>query len=316
MSLASKITALQDRAHMLQKARHFFSERNILEVDTPLLSSAAPIDQHIDIMTIPLEEGQKGFLHSSPEYAMKRLIASGLTDIYQMSHVFRKGEISPLHNPEFTMVEWYKKDYTFEGIIDDTIAFIRLFLGDLKVSKICYRKALQTYAKIDYVHAKPETLMQCVKQHPLAPSSDLSSWDKDTLLQWITSFIVEPHFTGNELHVLYHFPASQAALSKTDLVGEEKVAKRFEVYYQGIELANGYSELTDAKEQRTRFIHSNQKRKEMGKEELVLDERLLQALEQGMPDCCGVAVGFDRLMMQRLQKKEIKDVIPFAWCEV
>ncbi|MBY0530097.1 MAG: EF-P lysine aminoacylase GenX [Rhabdochlamydiaceae bacterium] len=310
-SHASKIDLLIDRAALFKAARTFFSDRNILEVDCPALSQAAPIDLHIDIMEVSVASNQIGYLHSSPEYGMKRLLADGSGDIYQMSHVFRKGEIGPLHNPEFTMVEWYRLHFSFEQMIEETLSFIRLFLGDLPASRLSYRETFKRYLNIDSAQATPSELLALAHSLDLPPSA--ASWDKDTLLQLLMSFLIEPRLGENELFVLTDFPASQAALSKTIQKGTESVACRFEVYFRGIELANGYHELTDPQEQRLRLEASNNARQSAGKADLKIDEHFLNALEKGLPDCCGVAVGFDRLMLLRQKKAHLNDVLAFTW---
>lgn len=315
-TLQGKIPFLRDRAQMLQKARGFFAQRDVMEVDCPALSQGASIDLHIDVMKVALKNDQIGFLHTSPEYGMKRLIAAGIGDIYQISHVFRDGEIGPLHNPEFTMAEWYRLGITFEELITETLCFIRLFLGDLPHQTMSYRRALKHFLNIDHLVAPFSELLDCAKANRLDLPSDAQSWDRDTLLQLLVTFLIEPHLGKEDLFVLNHFPASQAALSKTiSLSDGENVACRFEVYYQGIELANGYHELTDPIEQRRRLEASNQARLQAGKEALKIDERFLDALESGLPDCCGVAVGFDRLMMLKSGQIELKNLLPMIWEE-
>ncbi len=310
----SKTFYLKDRALCLQKVRSFFSAKHVLEVDTPLLSHSAPIDEHIEIMTVDLKDSV-GYLHTSPEYAMKRLLSLGIGDIYQLSHVFRLGEVGRLHNPEFTMIEWYRLRMTFPAFIEETLELMRIFLGCLPSSQISYRQALKQYAGIDYVKASLEDLLECAASHGIQLSSQ-SSWSKDSLLSLLIGTIVEPHLGKNELLVLMDYPASQAALAKTEQKEDELVAKRFEVYYQGIELCNGYLELTDAEEQRRRFIESNQKRKDAGKDSLPIDEHLLAALKKGLPECCGVAVGFDRLLMLKHQTHTIGEILPQSWNEI
>ena len=316
MSLESKIPLLKDRAHMFHRARLFFSNLGLLEVDTPILSPAAPIDLHIDIMTTQMHDGRTGFFHSSPEYAMKRLIGAGLTDIYQISHVFRFGEEGRLHNPEFTMMEWYQKDCSFEKIIKDTVSFIKIFLGDIPEAQMSYRDLVNKYTGIDYVTASIEDLTNYIKETSEGYPEDLLSWDKDTLLQYIISFFIEPDLGKEELFILKHFPASQGALAKLQTKGDEMIALRFEIYYQGIELANGYHELTDPKEQQKRLEQANLKRSSIGKKEMPIDLELIAALEKGLPDCSGVAVGFDRLMMLRHKKQTLSPILPFTWNEL
>ena len=311
MSLESKIHILKDRAHMFQKVRHFFSQKNIMEVDTPMLGKAAPIDMHIDVMTIPFKDGKKGFLHTSPEYAMKRLLSMGCPDIYQMSHVFRDGEIGDFHNPEFSMVEWYRLGVPFDSLIEETLEFILLFLENVKTSYFSYREAFIEFANVDYVTATTDDLIACCKKHQMHLPKDAGLWTKDTLLQFIMGFIIEPKL--QTLTVIKDFPATQSALAQTIMKKDEPVAERFEVYFKGTELANGFHELTDPVEQRKRLHEQNCFRKKMGKEELPLDENFLKALEKGLPDSCGVAIGFDRLMLLRHKKKKLEDILPFSW---
>jgi elongation factor P--(R)-beta-lysine ligase len=310
---SSKIAILNDRAAMLALARSFFAQRDVLEVDCPSLSQAAPIDTHIEVMEVCLGEGKTGYLHTSPEYGMKRLLAKGIGDIYQLSHVFRQGEIGLLHNPEFTLVEWYRLNIPFEDFIRETLDFIHLFLDPLPHQFLTYREALRTYAGFDYLNIDPSELIAIAEQKGLDLSEEVKKGDKDSLLQLLMSLLVEPHLGHNCLSVIANFPASQAALAKTALNGEEPIAKRFEIYHQGIELANGYHELTDAKEQRQRLLQTNAQRLHLNKPTLKIDENFLSALDQGLPDCCGVAVGFDRLMLLRHQKDYLEAILPFAW---
>lgn len=314
MSPESRIQNLKDRAVMLSKVRSFFSSKNVLEVDTPILSHSAPIDEHIEVMCVDLQS-TKGYLHTSPEYAMKRLLALGMGDIFQLGHVFRLGEIGRLHNPEFTMIEWYRTALSFEAFIEETIELIRLFLGPYPHKHISYREAFLQYAQIDYVHASTSDLYNCIASHgiDLSPSG---TWNKDALLQLLVGSVIEPHLGKDEITILGDYPSSQAALAKTVRKGDEMVAKRFEIYFQGIELANGYLELTDPQEQRIRFLHSNEKRIQGGKDPLPIDEHFLRALENGLPECCGVAVGFDRLLMLQQKALSLKEILPFSWDEI
>lgn len=308
----NKIALLHDRAAMLARARAFFKDRNVTEVDCPILSQRACVDAHIDL--IPAKYAQKDpcYMHSSPEYGMKRLIAQGMGDIYQLSHVFRDGESGRKHNPEFMMAEWYRVGISFEDLILETLDFIRLFLGDLPHTIITYREALKKYAGIDYVTASRQELITYIQTKNIAPSS-LDNEDNDSLLNYILGMVVEPELGNGELCALAYYPSTQAALAQTRLNGDEKVAERFEVYYRGMELCNGYHELADPVEQRKRFEESNKMRLALGKAALPIDDNFLNALASGFPDCCGVAVGVDRLMMLRNNRSEIGDVIPFAW---
>jgi len=315
-SLESKLPYLKDRAQLFQKARAFFETRGVMEVDCPLLSPSAPVDEHIDILKVHSSYKQNGYLHSSTEYAMKRLLASGSGDIYQISHVFRDGEVGPLHNPEFTMVEWYRKGISFDAMIAETSEFIQLFLGPLPQEKLSYRQTFKHFLNLDYLSADVSDLIACAKEHHLDIPADATSWSRDTLLQLLLSFLIEPKLGTEDLFILTHFPQSQAALAKiTTLSDNEPVGCRFEIYHQGIELCNGYHELTCATEQKRRFEGANCARCAAGKEALKIDEKFLQALEAGLPDCCGVAVGFDRLMMLRHKHKSLRQVVPMTWEE-
>jgi lysyl-tRNA synthetase class 2 len=298
---------------MFTRCRRFFYERGILEVDCPLITGAASVDAHIDLIGVRDPKGWR-YLHSSPEYGMKRLMAEGIGEIYQLAHVFREGEESAKHNPEFTMAEWYRLNVSFEEMIDETVQFVRLFLGDLPYEILSYRDAFRLYAGIDYVNSSPKELLDYIRAKNLSAYPGIEKEGKDALLNLILGTLIEPQLgEKGTLCVLAYYPATQAALAKTCIRGEEQAAERFEIYCQGMELANGYHELTDAKEQRRRFAEANAQRQQAGKEVLPQDEKFLEALEKGLPDCCGVAVGFDRLMMLRHHTNQIQDVLPFSW---
>jgi len=308
-----RIKHLHDRAHMLSRARQFFLERNVLEVDCPALSRFASVDSHIDLIPALYQRQDKAYLHSSPEYGIKRLLAEGIGDVYQLSHVFRDGEFGRHHNPEFMMAEWYRCGISFQAMIDETLDFIRLFVGDLYARHMTYREMFQHYAGIDYTAFSVNDLLHFLEGRGIEASPDVVLEGKDALLNQVLGTVIEPQLGVGELFVLTHYPASQAALAKTLLHGDELVAERFEVYLYGIELANGYHELTDYEEQLRRCIEANRERKKMGKEELPIDENFLSAMAKGIPQCCGVAVGFDRLMMLRHNAGRLSDVIPFSW---
>lgn len=312
---ASRIHLLKDRSAMLATARAFFLNRDVMEVDVPVATSHACIDENIDLIKVVDGQGGKRFLQSSPEYGMKRLLAEGSGDIYQIGHVFRDGEVGARHNPEFTMVEWYRCGFSLEQLVAETASFIELFLGPQPCSILTYRAAMQTYAGIDYVHADEAQLLQCIKKHGIELSAELASGGKDDLLNILIGSVVEPHLGKGQLTAVIDFPASQCALAELDSNEEVTVAKRFEFYYEGNELANGYRELRDFNEQKKRLEKSNQARLKKGKEALPLDPFFLEALKKGLPACCGVAVGFDRLMMLRNKAVHIKDIIPYCWTE-
>lgn len=285
-----KRDALRKRADYMAAVRAYFVERDIIEVDTPAISTASSIDTHIDVMEVELGEGQQGYLHTSPEYGMKKLLAEGSGDIYQMSHVFRKGELSPLHSPEFTMIEWYRCGIDLDAFIEETIDLIRIFLPDQTATILTYQTAFHQHTGLDPFNTNLDDLLDLADKHQLNFSAAMKQSDYDTLLQIIFSSLVEPKL--QTLTVVQDFPKAQAALAQTN----GPVAKRFEIYYQGIELANGFHELTDAEEQERRLQEENHKRQALGKPALPIDNSFLEALRSGLPDCCGVACGFDRLL--------------------
>jgi len=281
------------RANMLRLARNFFYDRDILEVDTAILSGGASIDTHIDLMQTEC----KSFLHSSPEYGMKKLLCHGCADIYQLSHVFRAGEKGRWHNPEFTMLEWYRRDFSFQGIISETVEFIGLFLGGKNIEYLSYRMAFKKYLDLDPFTVEPRVLFSILKSRAVDLPDGILEEGRDSLLNLALGCLIEPELGCEGLTVLYHYPASQSALAKVIESNEGLVAERFEIYFQGVELANGYHELQDYVEQRRRLKQANLDRVALHKPPYPIDENFLLALEEGLPDCCGVAVGFDRLFM-------------------
>jgi lysyl-tRNA synthetase class 2 len=308
----NRLAILRDRAEMLASARSFFSQRGILEVDCPLLSSAASVDAHIDLITALPFSGTR-YMHSSPEYGMKRLLSEGIGDIFQLSHVFRDEEAGAKHNPEFMMAEWYRVGFSFQEMIHETADFARLFLGHMPMNLLSYREAFRHYAGFDSAEVSEEFLMDYIKEKEVPLYPEVVSEGKDALLNLILALCIEPQLGNEGLCALAYYPATQAALAQTCELEGKLVAERFELYYRGIELANGYHELADPLEQRERLVEANQARRTLGKVSLPLDENFLLALKRGLPECCGVAVGFDRLMMLRHREPHIASVLPFIW---
>lgn len=294
------LDALKARAEMVARVRLFFADRHVLEVDTPILSPTAPVATHIDVMTIHFASGSRGYLHTSAEYAMKRLLSEHPVDMYQLCHVFREGEISERHNPEFTMIEWYRMGFSLQKLIEETIQLIELFIGTQKPTYFTYRELFLKYCGFDPFTIKAQEL------HP--------TWSLDTSLDYHMSFKIQPLMKG--LIVVQSFPPSQAALAKLKNDGPNLVAERYEIYYNGLELANGFHELTDPIEQRLRFENDIKDRASMGKPALPIDEEFLSALEKGLPACSGVAVGFDRLLMLQQKATSLQEVVPFTWNQV
>jgi len=288
---------LKIRAQKLQEARRFFETRNVLEVDCGALVKRAPLDPNIDCL--PVEEA---FLHTSPEYALKKLLAKGIGDCYFLGHVYRKEELGSLHNPEFTMVEWYRLGFTLSQMIQETAAFLSIFVGELPVQILSYRTAFEKFLDIDYREV-PLQILQNLAQN--------DTWSRRDCLHYLLSQKIEPHLGRNTLTALTSFPASEAALAKTAIVDGEEVSLRFEIYYEGIELANGYHELSDASIIKERFQKTNKAREQAGKTPYLLDENFLASLDK-LPDCSGVALGFDRALMLHLKLPSIQYVLPWG----
>ena len=298
---------------MLEGARAFFKERGVIEVDCPLLTRMASVDVHIDLIPAIYSGKETRYLHSSPEYGMKRLLVEGIGDCFQLAHVFRDGEYGKKHNPEFMMAEWYRLNIDFDSFVSDTLEFIRLFLGPLPSESVSYREVFEKYLHINPFAASEEELLELLAKYEIDIPNGLKDEGKDAILNIILGVIIEPQLGKDQLTVLQYYPASQAALAKTKSLQGDLVASRYEIYYQGIELCNGYDELACAKEQRARLEEANQGRLFFGKQPLPIDQSFLEALEKGLPSCCGVAVGFDRLMMLRHKAASLAEVIPFDW---
>lgn len=307
------IEILRDRAHMLERARLFFKQRGVLEVDCPLLTQMASVDVHIDLIPAIYNGKETRYLHSSPEYGMKRLLAHGMGDCFQLAHVFRDGEYGKKHNPEFMMAEWYRLNVDFDFIVQDTLEFIRLFLGSLPSECVSYREVFEKYLQINPFAATEDALLDLLIKHEIDIPAGLKEEGRDAILNLLLGVIIEPKLGMDQLTVLQYYPASQAALAKIKSIQGDLVASRFEIYYQGVELCNGYDELASAKEQRARLEEANEGRIFFGKQPLPIDQSFLEALEKGLPSCCGVAVGFDRLMMLRHKAASLAEVITLDW---
>lgn len=302
---------MRSRAELLAKIRNFFFQRAVLEVDCPALSLSAPIDQHIDVMKVCLAN-TTGYLHTSPEYRMKRLLSYDIGDIYQLSHVFRDNECGRWHNPEFTMLEWYRLGWSLEQVIIETLDLLQIALGALPMRTLTYEEAFLQASGLNCNTCTIQELSHCLQFQEIQVSGN---WDRDVLIQLVMSSIVEPTFAPDCLTVITDFPAAQAALAKTRLIHQKHVACRFEVYYKTVEIANGYQELTDPQENRWRIEKENQTRISMGKESLPIDDKFIQDLHN-LPSCSGVALGFDRLLAVKHGLNSLKPILPFSWDEV
>jgi lysyl-tRNA synthetase class 2 len=307
----ASIATLETRAAMLRAAREYFTATRALEVETPTLSAAAVTDVHLASMEAKAN-GQRRFLHTSPEYPMKRLLAAGCGDIWQVSRVYRDGEAGRWHNPEFTLIEWYRVGIDHHALMSDVERMIGAVLPESRhvdrAERLTYREAVQLHAGVDAFLDSTPMLAARLQSSGVEVPRDLRD-HRDACLDLIMATVVGPQLGHDRLTFIYDYPASQAALARAH--GE--VAARFEVYLDGVELANGFHELGDAAEQRSRFERDLRERGPRGKPSVPLDENFLAALEHGLPDCSGVALGFDRLVMCAVGAKHIDEVLAFPF---
>ena len=305
---------LAQRAALLATVRQFFETRSVLEVETPMLVNAAVTDVNLRPVELVLGE-RRLFLQTSPEYAMKRLLAAGMGDVYQLCKVVRGDERSRVHNPEFTMLEWYRVGFEMTGLIQEVAALLDALVtragGTARaLRQVSYREVFQTSLQVDPLEASTEDLAKIAAAHRLT-GHNLTELGRDELLDFLMGAVIGPTLGRGEWLALTHYPASQAALAQLD-PADPRVALRFEIYADGIELANGFQELADANEQRARFMADNAARRTQGLPQMPIDEPLLAALEAGLPACSGVALGFDRAMMVAVGAKRIDEVISFT----
>ena len=311
---SAPLAMLKTRARLLHRIRAFFQAREVLEVDTPILSSAAGTDPHIESYAIQApRHGKPRYLHTSPEFAMKRLLAAGSGSIYQLCKVFRQGELGQRHNPEFTLLEWYRPGFDHQRLMAEVDSLLRelldgyLTLGESR--RLTYRDAFVQYAGLD-PHTSTIKQLQAKVQQLGIEVSGLNDTEKDPWLDLLMTHVVEPALPRDCPVFIYDYPASQAALARIRQ-DDPPVAERFELYIYGMELANGFHELTDAQEQRQRFEADNRARQAAGLDPMPIDAHFLAALEAGLPACAGVALGFDRLVMLAAGAKSISEVLAF-----
>ena len=302
--------ALQRRAALLMQARSFFGERGVLEVDTPVVVNAPVTDVHIHSAEVRFPGVESPyFLHTSPEYAMKRLLASGSGDVFQICHVVRGLERGKLHNAEFTLIEWYRLGFSLETLMHEVRDLALHLLADGRPTEyLSYREAFLRELSLDPLDASLAQLQSAARDAGFESAADTS--DRDELLDALMATHVGPRLGLGSLCFVHRYPASQAALAQLDST-DPRCALRFELYGEGIELANGFKELASSTEQRARFEEDQARRRSRGLPTPPIDERLLAALAAGLPDCSGVALGFDRLAMLALGAPHIDAVLPF-----
>lgn len=300
------------RAKIIMELRGFFIDRGLLEVDTPILSEYGVTDVHLSVFetyfSAPFQPTPKQlFLSTSPEYHMKRLLAAGSGPIFQICKVFRNEEAGRNHNPEFTMLEWYRPHFDMYRLINEVDDLLQQILDCEGAESFSYQFIFQEYVGLDPLSAEKTELAKKAKEQGLVEAEKQS---RDMLLQYLFSQMVEPKIGQQRPAAVYYFPSSQAALAQISSE-DHRVAERFEFYYKGLELANGFNELTDAAEQLHRFERDNKQRQAMGLPTRQIDQRFISALQHGVPQCAGVALGVDRLLMIALGQQDIADVLSF-----
>lgn len=310
----ASIENLKKRAKIIQQIRNFFYQRDVYEVETPVLSQAGVSDVHLasfstEFLGPGFAQGLALYLQTSPEYAMKRLLAAGSGAIFQLTKAFRNEESGQHHNPEFTMLEWYRPGFDAEQLMAEIDELMQLILGTEKAQYISYQNVFIEVLGCDPLNATVAELKVQASKHGFADIAEVEN-DKDTLLQLLFCMCIEPKIGQQTPCFVYQFPASQAALARLNK-SNPLVAERFELYYRNMELANGFYELTDPTEQAARFASDNQKRAAMGLAQIPTDNNLIEALAHGLPDCAGVALGVDRLVMLALDVAHINQVIAF-----
>lgn len=307
------LAALRLRAGMLAGARSFFAARAVLEVETPILSAGAVSDPHIESLSTRIAgRGNPWYLSTSPEFPMKRLLAAGSGDIYQVCKVFRDAEIGRWHNCEFTMIEWYRLGFDDAALMSEVEALAALLLAPHRrlapAERLTYADALQRHAGVDIHNDGDAALERAAAAHGIDSPAGL---DRDAKLDLLMGMVAGPQLGHDRPCFICDYPASQASLARLK-PGLPAVAARFEFYLDGIELANGFHELANVTEQRARFAQDLAVRGARGQAQPPMDERLLAALEAGMPDCAGVALGFDRLVAIALGASGLAKAMAFT----
>lgn len=312
----ASLAILEARARMLARSRAFFAERRIMEADVPALVAATVTDPRIASIGVRLDAlpARDLFLHTSPEYLLKRLLAAGGPDTYFLGKVYRDGELGRHHQPEFTLAEWYRRDFDLAAMAAECCELIRVIAGVAGAAPRAgasrsYRDAFHDFVGLDPLAADVAALRDCAERYLGAGCPSLGD-ERTAWLDLLMSHCIAPALPPDELTVIRHFPAAQAALARL-VPGDPAVAERFEVFWRGVELANGYRELTDAAEQAGRFAADREARQLAGLPDVQADQELLAALSAGLPDCAGVAVGFDRVAMLALDLPDIRQAISF-----
>lgn len=300
---------LKTRAALYKKIRSFFDSRGVMEVETPLMTPYTVTDPHVQSLNLKLN-GQEWFLQTSPEYVMKQLLALGCKDIFQICKAFRGDEFGQFHQPEFSMLEWYRLDFNYQKLMQEVVALVRTIFNPLKVVYYAYEDLFFEVLGINPITATCEELRELaclhLENHAFMDFSDftLTDWQ-----QYLFSSLIEPVLSDVPCAMVYNFPISHSSLAKPS-TDDPRVSERFEMYLNGIECANGFSELLSADACISRFKADNRHRERLGLPNIKMDQSFLQAMRSGLPNCAGVSIGLDRLLMILANKAHINTVIP------
>jgi len=307
------IDVIKKRAQMMQNIRAFFDARNVLEVETPLLSAFSSTEPNLHSFSTAYQN-KNYYLNTSPEYAMKRLLAQYRQPIFQICKSFRVDELGPNHNPEFTLLEWYRPGFTLVQLMQELEQLLAVIsFQPVNIQRKSYQSLFEQYAGFNPHTTSAKQCRQCALEHqieiPVGLDSDIDEW-----LGWLFTQLVLPAIKKDQFSIVYDFPKSQCALAKLHKNQDDiVVAARFELFFGDLELANAFHELTDAEEQEKRFREENKKRSDLGLHVSDLDTNFLAALEHGLPECAGIAMGLDRLLMLLSSKNKLSDVLSFPW---
>ncbi len=308
---------LQQRAFLCAEIRRFFAARQVLEVTTPVLSHHGNTDVHIEMFQTQalLPDHNAAYLRTSPEFFHKRLLASGAGDLFEIARVFRRGERTPLHHPEFTLLEWYRLDFNLADLMQEVVALVQQLLAAfvqpaIKVTTLSYQELFQTVVGLDPFSVSDQALHDRCQAHGYSGAA----LSRTEAFDFLFACVIQPELSAGQRFtdglLLHRFPVAMAALAAADPEQPDRCL-RFEFLWRGVELANGYQELTDAVEQRARFVADNRLRQAADKAQLPLDEHLLAALDHGLPACSGVALGLERLLMCLLGLDDLDQVTGF-----
>ena len=305
----AEMERLRRRAAILAAIRARFAQQGVLEVETPVLAQSSCLDPQVPSLELPLAEQDSRWLQTSPENHMKRLLAAGSGPIYRLGPVFRAGEMGRWHGPEFTLLEWYRPGFDDIALMVDVAGLMEHLGGPKRCRMSTFAELLQSQAGLDLHQSPTEEVASWCEERGL---KDASTQSRDTLLDYIMGVHIGPKLGRDGLQFVTEFPASQAALARLD--GQDpRVARRFELYWRGLELANGFHELGDAAEQSARFEQEQAQREADGLAAIPTDQRLLAALEAGLPDCAGVALGVDRLVALLTGAESVAETQCFPW---